>query len=489
MDWFDAPDYWLSRFLFERALGGICVVAFLVAINQFRPLLGECGLLPVPEFVAAVRFRRYPSLFFWRYSDRLLLTVSWLGLGLAASIVIGLPQAGPVWVPMLAWLILWALYLSIVNVGQTFYSFGWESILCEVGALAVFLGAADHPPSILLVFLMRWLLFRIEFGAGLIKWRGDQCWRNLTCLQYHHETQPMPNPLSWYFHHLPARLHKVEVLANHFAQLVVPFGLFAPQPVASIAGAIIVVTQSWLMLSGNFSWLNAITITLAIFAFSDSTLTHVLPFDRPDLSDPPVVFTALVIALAALVVWLSWWPVRNMLSRRQLMNFSFNRLHFVGAYGAFGHITKTRNEIVVEGTDDAALTDTTTWRAYEFKGKPGDPARRPRQYAPYHLRLDWLMWFAAMQPPNYHPWVFPLLARLLEGDPATLKLLRANSFPDAPPRFVRARWYRYRFTTRAERKETGAWWARTLIDEYLPPLRLDDAGDLVPASPRSRSGR
>jgi hypothetical protein len=485
VDWFDAPEYWLSRWLFERALGVIYVVAFLVAINQFRPLLGERGLLPVPRFVAAVSFRRSPSLFYWRYSDRLLLAVSWVGLALAASVVLGLPQAGPVWVPMLVWLALWALYLSIVNVGQTFYSFGWESLLCEVGALAVFLGSADHPPSILVVFLMRWVLFRLEFGAGLIKWRGDRCWRDLTCLQYHHETQPMPNPLSWFFHQLPKRAHKVEVVANHFAQLVVPWFLFAPQPVASVAGATIVATQSWLILSGNFSWLNWITIVLAIFAFDDSTLSYVMPFDRPELSDPPVVFTALVIALTALVVGLSWWPVRNMLSSRQLMNFSFKRLHFVGTYGAFGHITKTRYEIVIEGTDADVLGADTVWKPYEFKGKPGDVRRLPRQYAPYHLRLDWLMWFAAMGPAHRYPWLMTLVQRFLEGDRATLRLLRVNPFPDKPPKFVRARWYEYRFTTRSERKATRAWWKRELAEEYLPALTLDTSGELARASARS----
>jgi hypothetical protein len=488
MEWFDAPEYWLTRWLFERALGGIYLVAFLVAINQFRPLLGERGLLPVPSFVRQVSFRQAPSLFQFRYSDRLLLVVSWLGVALALSVVVGAPQAGPTWTPMLVWLALWALYLSIVNVGQVFYSFGWESLLCEVGALAIFLGPADHPPSILVVFLMRWLLFRVEFGAGLIKLRGDPCWRNLTCLQYHHETQPMPNPLSWYFHRLPARAHKLEALGNHFAQVVVPFFLFAPQPVASVAGAIIVITQSWLILSGNFSWLNVITIALAIFAFDDSSLSLLLPFGRPGLSDSPVWFGVIVIALAALVVWLSYWPVRNFLSRRQLMNFSFNRFHFVGTYGAFGHITKERYEIVVEGTDESAVTDTTVWKEYEFKGKPGDPARRPPQVAPYHLRLDWLMWFAAMGSPGRYPWLLTFVERLLDNDRATLKLLRRNPFPDAAPRFVRARWHRYRFTTRAERKETGAWWVRVLVDDYLPPLHLDTSGELAVASAWSRSG-
>ena len=203
MDWFEAPEYWLSRFVFERALGVIYLVAFLVTINQFRPLLGERGLLPVPRFVRMMRFRDAPSLFQFRYSDRLLAVVASAGVVLAASVIVGLPQAGPIWAPILVWLALWALYVSIVNVGQTFYSFGWESLLCEVGALAILLGDARTAPPILLVFMMRWLLFRLEFGAGLIKLRGDRCWRDLTCLHYHHETQPMPNPLSWFFHHLP----------------------------------------------------------------------------------------------------------------------------------------------------------------------------------------------------------------------------------------------------------------------------------------------
>ena len=146
------------------------------------------------------------------------------------------------------------------------YGFGWESLLLEAGFLAIFLGNDDTAPPVLVLWLVRWLLFRVEFGAGLIKLRGDPCWRDLTCLYYHHETQPMPGPLSWFFHHLPKPLHRVEVAGNHFAQLVVPFALFAPQPVASVAAAIVIVTQLWLVLSGNFAWLNWITIILAFSA-------------------------------------------------------------------------------------------------------------------------------------------------------------------------------------------------------------------------------
>ncbi len=483
MSWFGAPQYWTSRFVFERSLGVIYTVAFVVTINQFRPLLGEHGLLPVPRFVARVRFRDAPSLFHLRYSDRLLLGVATVGLVLAASVVAGLPQSGPVWLPMLVWLLLWGLYLSIVNVGQTFYGFGWESALCEVGALAVFLGPARVAPPLLVVFLMRWMLFRLEFGAGLIKLRGDPCWRDLTCLSFHHETQPMPNPFSWFFHHLPGPVHRLEVLGNHVAQLVVPFGLFAPQPVASVAALIIIVTQLWLILSGNFSWLNFLTITLALFAISFGVFGHTLTISPPHLMGAPGWFEGLVIAVTVLVAWLSWRPVRNLVSRRQQMNVSFNAFHFVGTYGAFGHVTKERFEVVVEGTLDREVGPATRWVEYEFRAKPGDPQRRPPQVAPYHLRLDWLMWFAALSGPDRQPWFAPFLVRLLEADRATVRLLRRDPFPGQAPVWVRARLFRYRFTTRAERRATGAWWWRAPVGEVAAPRRL------VGAPPRVTPGR
>ena len=234
-------------------MAAVYLVAFLVTANQFRPLLGERGLQPAPAFLAAVPFARAPSLFHLHYSDRFGSLVAWVGAGLAGAALLGLPEQGPAWVPAAAFLALWALYLSVVNVGQTFYSFGWETLLLEAGFLAVFLGPAGTAPPTLVLWLYRWLLFRVEFGAGLIKLRGDRCWRDLTCLDYHHETQPLPGPLSWFFHHLPRPLHRAEVLANHVTQLVVPFGLFAPQPVAGIAALAIVVTQAWLLVSGNFS--------------------------------------------------------------------------------------------------------------------------------------------------------------------------------------------------------------------------------------------
>ncbi|MEU8003995.1 lipase maturation factor family protein [Catellatospora sp. NPDC049111] len=467
MDWFSAPEYWWSRLLFQRGLAAVYLIAFLVAADQFRALFGEHGLTPVPRFLAHTPWRRAPSLFHLRYSDGLFAAVAWTGAAVSAALLAGVGDAVPVWAAMAMWLLLWLLYLSIVNVGQVWYAFGWESLLLETGFLAVFLGNAKVGPPIVTLLLLRWLLFRLEFGAGLIKLRGDRCWRDLTCLYYHHETQPMPGPLSWWFHHLPRPLHRAEVAANHVTQLVVPFGLFLPQPVASVSAGLIIVSQLWLVASGNFSWLNWMAIILAASALDLSAL-----LGSGTTATGPGWYQVLVLAAAALLVALSYRPARNLVSRHQLMNSSFDPLRLVNTYGAFGSVTKVRHEIVIEGTGDTDPGAHTLWREYAFKGKPGDPRRLPPQIAPYHLRLDWLMWFAAMSPLYAHPWLLALLGRLLTGDRHVLRLLRADPFPGKPPVYVRALLYRYRFTTAAERRATGAWWHRTLVEEFLPPVAL-----------------
>jgi hypothetical protein len=474
MTWSEAPGYGLSVVVFQRALAALYAIAFLAAVRQILPLLGADGMQPIARFVRQVPFRRSPSLFHLRSSDRWLVGVSAAGLAASLALLAGAGDALPTAPCMALWAVPWALYLSIVNVGQTWYGFGWETLLCETGFLAIFLGPADLVPPTLLLFLLRWLLFRVEFGAGLIKLRGDPCWRDLTCLRYHHETQPMPGPLSWWFHHLPMPLHRVEVLANHVTQLVVPVLLFLPQPVAGIAAGIMVVTQLWLMASGNFAWLNALTIAIALPALGDGFWRWALPVDPPVLHEPPGWHTAIVVVVAAAVVLLSVRPVQNLLSPRQRMNTSFDPLRLVNSYGAFGSVTKVRHEIEIEGTADDELGPGTEWRAYGFKGKPGDVHRRPPQWAPYHLRLDWLMWFAALSPGYASGWFEELVERLLRNDRRTLRLLRTNPFPEQPPTWIRARLYRYRFTTRAERRATGAWWHRELVDSYLRPVRLAD---------------
>ena len=466
MEWFTVPEYELSRPLFQRALAVIYLVAFLGAALQFRALLGERGMLPIPRYVERVPFRASPSVFHLHYSDRFFAVWAWTGCAVSLALAAGLDSLLPLWGAMALWLVPWAMYLSIVNVGQTWYAFGWESLLLEVGFLAVFLGNDEVAPPVVVLFLLRWVLFRVEFGAGLIKMRGDACWRKLTCLCFHHETQPMPGPLSWFFHHLPKPFHRVEVAANHVTQLVVPVFLFAPQPIATAAAALMILTQLWLVLSGNFSWLNWITIVLALSVLDVGSTTSGTP-------DSPLWYEIVVLAVTALVLWLSYHPVRNMVSRRQVMNRSFDPLHLVNTYGAFGSVSRVRYEVVIEGTTDAVPREDAEWQAYEFKGKPGDIRHWPRQFAPYHLRLDWLMWFAALSPAYADAWFTALVERLLENDRDTLRLLRRSPFPaDTPPRFIRARLFRYRYTTWRELRETGACWERAYVREFMPPTRL-----------------
>ncbi|WP_308799055.1 lipase maturation factor family protein [Agromyces silvae] len=476
VDWLDAWDYEIAREILQRGVALLAVVAFWSTLNQFRPLLGERGLLPVPELLRAVRRLRGPSVFRWGYTDRGLVGVATAGLVLGASVVVGLPQLGPPWVPMLVFLGMWILYLSIVVVGQTFYGFGWEMLLCEALFVVAFLGSADQPPPLVILVAVWWLVFRLEFGAGMIKIRGGREWRDLTALMYHHETQPMPGPLSRQAHLLPPWFHRLEVVGNHIAQLGVPFLLFIPGPVGSAAAGVIIATQLWLILTGNFAWLNWITVVLAAGAITDSAwhwLIPAIPTElRADASSIPLWWAVVVLAVAALLLVLSRQPLLNLLNRRQLMNASFNRFMLVNAYGAFGTVTKRRVEYVIEGTLDADPDGPATeWREYEFAGKPGDVRRIPRQWAPYHLRLDWLMWFLPLGR-MWEPWFERLLVRLLEADAPTLRLLATDPFAGEPPRWVRVRAYHYRFATHGEYRAQRVRWVRTLEGEVVRPASL-----------------
>ncbi|MFB7892708.1 lipase maturation factor family protein [Microbacterium sp. NPDC056044] len=492
MEGFAAVDFEFARQVLQRGVAALFVVAFVSSLNQFRPLLGEHGLLPAPELLEWVRTSKRgarmlrPTLFrYTRYTDRRLVALCGSGIVIAAALVSGIPQLGPPWVPMLCFLALWLGYMSITSIGQTFYGFGWEMLLLEAGFLAAFLGSDDQPPPVVVIVLFWWLVFRLEFGAGMIKIRGGREWRDLTALTYHHETQPMPGPLSRQAHLLPRWFHKGEVLGNHFAQLVVPWflfapivGLFLPGPVPAIVGAvaatIVIATQAWLVLTGNFAWLNWMTIVLAFSAIgvpgfgAEHRAAASVP---PGVIDGiPLYWLVITCAVGVLYLVLSWRPLQNLFAQRQLMNASFNRWQLANAYGAFGTVTKERIEIVVEGTMDDD-PDAATWHEYSFKGKPGDVHRLPRQFAPYHLRLDWLMWFLPLGR-SLDDWFTAFLVRLLEADAATLRLLAHDPFAGERPRWVRAVSYRYRFTTRAEFRETHARWVRDRPREVMGPASL-----------------
>jgi len=460
--------YWIVRLLLQRGLGFIYLMAFLVALNQFRPLCGENGLLPAQYYMRLVPFREAPSIFYFLKGDRAYHLCAILGVILSLLTVTGISEQYGTAVSMLVWFLLWVIYLSFVNIGQTFYAFGWESLLLESGFLAMFLGPAATQPSAAVIWLFRWLAFRIMFGAGLIKLRGDECWRDLTCLDYHFESQPMPNPLSRFFHRLPASVHKAGVLFNHLAEVALPILFFAPQPVAAVASAGCLLFLLSIIVSGNFAWLNWLTAIICLSPLGGDRIAAWLSLEPPPFIPQPPLFQALTWGLVVLVAVRSVEPVRNLISKQQIMNTSFDPFHLVNTYGAFGSITRERYEIVLEGTDEEKVTEETDWRAYEFRGKPGDPQRMPPFIAPYHLRLDWLMWFEAMPSMGGHSrWFIHLVIKLLQEDRQTLGLLSKNPFPHHPPRFIRALYYRYTYGK-------DKWWDRELVGDHLPPLSLED---------------
>lgn len=472
-DFFDAHQYHLARILFERSLGTIYFVAFLSAFNQFTALLGEKGLLPVPEYLKMVNFREAPGLFHWKYSDQFLKVVCLAGMGISLLFAFGILGNAPILIHMLSWLTVYFLYLSIVNVGQEFYGFGWETMLLEAGFFAAFMGPEWVTPSWIPILILRWMLFRTEMGAGLIKMRGDQCWKDLTCLYYHHETQPLPNPLSRFFHHGPKWFHRFGVVFSHFCQLIAPIGLFFPQPVAFIAGGFLILHQFILVVSGNYSWLNWLTIVLGLLAIPN--------YGTVDLNVRPLWFEIIQYAVLSLAIWLSIKPFMNLFSPNQYMNYCWNRWHLVGAYGAFGSVTKERYEVVIEGTGSDNILDESEWKEYGFWGKPVELDRIPPVVAPYHLRLDWMIWFLpftvlvsgkSIYVRRHKLYFIKLMLKLLENDSSLLKLFRKNPFPEKPPVYVRAKFYLYQFTTAEEKKTTGNIWKREYLGEFCPELSL-----------------
>ncbi len=478
--------YWLTRFMILRLLGIIYAVAFLVAINQIVPLIGADGLLPVSIYIKQISaaigstegFIKLPSIFWFNYSDTALLTVCWLGFILSCIVIAGYANA-----IMLA--VLWFLYMSIVHLGQDWYGYGWEIQLLEIGFLAIFLcPLIDMPPfpkyapPTTIIVLFRWLIFRIMFGAGLIKIRWDVNWRNGTALWYYFETQPIPGPFSRWFHFMPRTVLKIGVWFNFLAELASPLFVFWPRIARHIAGVIIVLFQLNIIISGNLSFLNWLTIIPALACFDDGLWSKILPRKLVQKAkaaasaapiSKPMQTTAWIVTV--IIVFLSVAPVINILSPKQIMNTSFDPLDIVNTYGAFGTVDQERLNVVFEGTADNDSSDNAHWKPYIYKGLPVLLNKWPPQIAPYQLRLDWQMWFASMSTPDEYPWTFNLMWKLLHNNAGTVSLFAGNPFPGKPPQYMRAMLYHYKFL---RRNPKGLWWSREKVGEWIQPLSADD---------------
>jgi len=518
------------------------VCAFVGLLRQVPALLGEDGLTPVGSYLDALRangqtFWDVPSLLWLNSSDAALSLWAWLGLALSIALLVGYANT-------ISLLVLWVIYGSFVRTGQLWFSFGWELQILETTVLAAFLAHAwdprplkAPPPSRIAIGLMRWLALRIMLGAGLIKLRGDACWTELTCLDYHFETQPIPNPLSAWVHHLPHWVHAIGVVLNHVTELLLPLFAFGPRRLRLVAGVGMAAFQIVLIISGNLAFLNWLTLVPILACFDDEFLRRFAPARlRRWLATriPPAVARdpkQLVFAFGAALLWFLVWPpifgelpapiqvalalvlgafmiliaigqratitspgrrldgtqlalgcllalvalkslpvVGNLVgSGRQAMNRSYDRLELVNTYGAFGSVGGTRHELIIEGTRDPDPA-TATWQAYELPCKPGDLARRPCILGPYHLRLDWLIWFAAMSEQPRDPWVLRLVEKLLAGDRTIRTLLAVDPFHGEPPTYVRIR----RFAYHLQPLGADAWWTRDHEQLWLPPVSLAD---------------
>lgn len=480
-----AATFALAGDWFLRGLGLIYLIAFVSLGFQIHGLIGSDGILPAARVLEAVHahygagaYRLLPTLAWFGAGDGAL-TVLWVAGTIAAlALIVGV--ARPV-----AAASAWALYLSLAGISRDFLSFQWDGLLLEAGLLAIFLlpwrrgpeTGASRGPSTTVVWLYRWLLFRLMFSSGLVKLlSGDEAWRSLHAMRFHYQTQPLPTPLAWWASLLPPPVQDLTTLLVLVIELAVPLLLFAPRRLRMTAGGVFIVFQGLILLTGNYGFFNLLTILLCLLLFDDRALRRLLPTRRRPRPAglalggwPTTLLRGSVLSLLAVAsVCVMVVTVRpGQPAPRPIADVlgTVAPLRSVNSYGLFAVMTTERPEIVIEGSDDGV-----TWRPYGFRWKPGDLHRRPRFVAPYQPRLDWQMWFAALGSYRTTPWFGHLLERLLEGSPPVLSLLAVNPFPDAPPRMVRAVLYRYRFTTPAERTATGDWWAHERLGLYAPVL-------------------
>ena len=409
-----------------------------------------------------------PMVFWWNAGDVAIQAVCWSGAGLALLLTFNL-------LPRMSLLLLHVLYLSLLYAGQTFMTYQWDVYLLETGFLALVLTLATVPG----IWLLRWLLFRFMFMSGVVKLlSGDPSWRNLSALSYHFLTQPLPTPLAWYASQLPASLLRLATGCMFAIELVLPFLIFCPRRMRFVAAFGVLLLQSCILVTGNYNWFNLQTLLLCLLLFDDAALRKILPHSLirrlPVRTGKPAVRGAvpvLVRTLALLIVFSSLVQMdlrfggNPPLAARKVEQL-IAPLQIVNGYGLFAVMTTERDEIVIEGSDDGV-----EWREYEFRYKPGDPWRRPLWNIPHQPRLDWQMWFAALDDPRRLPWFSGFLRRILENEPSVTALLARNPFSDKPPVYVRALFYDYTFADGRD-KAKGQWWQRRLLGLYFPAVRL-----------------
>jgi len=477
-------QYQMTRWLFLRGLALVFMFAFCSLQVQWRPLIGGQGLTPVAGTMGAlsdssasffVKAWHFPTVFLINHSDATLQL--FILIGIASSLLLLLNVA-----PFVCLMTLTLSYLSFVCAGGAFFGFQWDALLIETGLLACFIAPwklrpkliADDPVSKFGVYAFRFLLFKLMFLSGFVKLAShSQPWQDLTALQYHFQTQPLPNAIAWYFHHAPEFILKSGALATLLIELCVPFLMLGTRWMRSFAALATVGLQLLIMMTGNYTYFNLLTLLLCLWLLDDGIFIqspgwNLIPVNKG--LNPSLLKQILRISFPVFATFISGCIIISYLGGpgflRAVTNpFQANRT--INSYGLFAAMTTVRNEIIIEGSADGI-----EWKEYEFKWKPGKLDRAPGLVAPHQPRVDWQMWFAALGDIKSNPWLVNIAARLLSNDPPTTQLFETNPFPDKPPQYVRMQMYKYEFTTVEERKKTGQWWTRTSIGLYLPPVSI-----------------
>jgi hypothetical protein len=471
--WLVYQDYELVVSLFLRCLGVIYLIAFATHLVQIQGLVGSQGILPVADLLANVatdgeseRYYRFPTLFWFNHSDLALVGACLYGCVVSLQVIFNCWQRA-------ALVIAFVLYLSLYNVSQPFLHFQWDGLLLESGFLAIFLGSR----SSIIIWLFRWLLFKLRFMSGLSKLTsGDPAWAGLTALNTYFEVQPLPNPVAWYFHHLPEFILRSATAATLVIEILVPFMMFMPRRWRFAAAWITIFWQLLIILTSNHNWINLLTIALCLFLFDDRALRSVVPekLRIPPLpqtlhSRPVTVFRRVAIpAMAVFILVISSAQIW-MLSTGQYVGGTLDKVldyqetyRVVNMYHVFPTMTTQRIELELSGSVDGI-----EWKTYRFKYKAGELDKRPQFIMPYQPRLDWQMWFVPLHS-KHLPWFEEFLYALLNNSAEAVKLLEHNPFPDEPPRYINVDAYRYTFTTPEQREQTGNWWNREALGPFLP---------------------
>jgi predicted DCC family thiol-disulfide oxidoreductase YuxK len=487
----ETPTWFLTRRVFLFLLSLIYLVAFLSLWTQIEGLVGQKGILPVESFLKDVqahrgsdRFWNWPTLFWLHAGDGFLQAICLLGVG-ASLCVMANRAVG------LALLLMWGFYLSLFNVAQPFLGFQWDTLLLETGFLALFLvpwrrnkgTTGEPPPSPLVLFLFRFLLFRVVFTSGLVKIISqDPTWNDFTALYYHYETQPLPTWIGWYAHQLPHGFQEFSVACVFIIQLGVVFLIFGPRRIRYIGCAVLVFHEVLIFLTGNYCFFNLLTLALCLLLLDDAVFSRWLPgkgnwkFSGQKKTELVSVwkrrfFTGIRVGVLGICIMLYVVPLLvtsgNYPSIFVAIANAIRPLHLFNSYGLFAVMTTSRTEIIILGSDDRE-----NWFPYEFKWKPGIVTNKPEFVAPHQPRLDWQMWFAALSNYERNPWLIQFMIRLLQGSRPVIELLGSNPFPDSPPKYLQALVYDYRFSDTETRNRDGSWWNRKLLRPYTPILQL-----------------